>query len=168
MPRCMERPRIAICCLEWLERLKLTSDWFGCVLFIPFYVAKVLEFFTKSSSCFTCSYIYIYIIFFFYLNEIMSQSVAQSVNYSAGQLAIQPVNQSVSQSTSQSVSLPVSQLVSRSVCQFVSYSYSQSANQLAGNLVYQIVCPSSINRVINRLHLIFWHVAEVWWIIYDW
>ena len=46
-----------------------------------------------------CIYIYIYIYFFFfsfYLNEIMSQSVAQSVNYSAGQLAIQPVNQSVS------------------------------------------------------------------------
>ena len=44
-----------------------------------------------------CIYIYIYFFFFsFYLNEIMSQSVAQSVNYSAGQLAIQPVNQSVS------------------------------------------------------------------------
>ena len=95
MPRCMKRPRIAICCLEWLERLKLTSDWFGCVLFIPFYVATVLELFTKSSSCFTCLYIYIFF-FSFYLNEIMSQSVVQSVNYSAGQLAIQPVNQSVS------------------------------------------------------------------------
>ena len=95
MPRCMERPRIAIRCLEWLGRLKLTSDWFGCVLFIPFYVATVLELFTKSSSCFTCLYIYIFF-FSFYLNEIMSQSVVQSVNYSAGQLAIQPVNQSVS------------------------------------------------------------------------
>ena len=64
MPRCMERPRIAICCLEWLGRLKLTSDLFGCVLFIPFYVATVLELFTKSSSCLTCLYIYIYIFFF--------------------------------------------------------------------------------------------------------
>ena len=41
-------------------------------------------------------YIYLYFFFSFYLNEIMSQSVVQSVNYSAGQLAIQPVNQSVS------------------------------------------------------------------------
>ena len=58
-----------------IRKIKLTSDLFGCVRFIPFYVAKVLELFTKSSSCFTCLYIYIYI--FFYLNEIMSQSVAQ-------------------------------------------------------------------------------------------
>ena len=78
-----------------IRKMKLTSDWFGCVLFIPFYVATVLELFTKSSSCFTCLYIYIFF-FSFYLNEIMSQSVVQSVNYSAGQLAIQPVNQSVS------------------------------------------------------------------------
>ena len=64
------------------------------------------SFLSMLRRCWNCSpsrrlvspvhiYIYIYIIFF-YLNEIMSQSVAQSVNYSAGQLAIQPVNQSVS------------------------------------------------------------------------
>lgn len=79
------------------------------------------SFLSMLRRCWNCSpsrrlvspvHIYIYN-FFFYLNEIMSQSVAQSVNYSAGQLAIQPVNQLVSQSTSQSVS----QSVSLSVCQ---------------------------------------------------
>ena len=109
MPRCMERPRIATCCLEWLGRLKLTSDWFGCVLFIPFYVAKVLELFTKSSSCFTCLYIYIY----FFLSEWNNESVCGSVS----QLFSWSASHSACQSVSQSVSLPVSQLVSRSVCQ---------------------------------------------------
>ena len=37
----------------------MSSDWFGCFLDIPFYVAKVFsELVTKSSSCFTNVYLF--------------------------------------------------------------------------------------------------------------
>ena len=40
--------------LRMIKEIKESSDWFGCVLVISFYVAKVLsELVVKSSSCFT-------------------------------------------------------------------------------------------------------------------
>ena len=40
--------------LRMIREIKLSSDWFGCVLVISFYVFKVIsESVTKSSSCFT-------------------------------------------------------------------------------------------------------------------
>lgn len=39
---------------QWVGEIKVSSDWFGCILVIPFYIMKVLvESVTKSSSCFT-------------------------------------------------------------------------------------------------------------------
>ena len=40
--------------LRMIVEIKVSGDWFGCVLVIFFYVARVFpESVTKSSSCFT-------------------------------------------------------------------------------------------------------------------
>ena len=42
LPSCKERPQTAICC-RMIGEITVSSDWFGCVLVISFYVAKVFS-----------------------------------------------------------------------------------------------------------------------------
>ena len=45
--------------LRMIKEIKVTTDWFGSVLFIPLYFAKVFsESVTWSSSCFTNVYLF--------------------------------------------------------------------------------------------------------------
>ena len=55
-PNCLDRGkcRKLLMLLGVIWEIVVSSDWFGCVLFISFYVAKLFsESVTKSSSCFT-------------------------------------------------------------------------------------------------------------------
>ena len=45
VPRCRERPQIAMCFLELGLEIKMMSDWLGCILVILLNIAKV---FTES------------------------------------------------------------------------------------------------------------------------
>ena len=45
--------------LRMVREIKVSSDWFGCVLVVSFYVSKVFsESVTWSSSCFTNVYLF--------------------------------------------------------------------------------------------------------------
>ena len=56
LPRYRKRPQTAICCSGGI---KVSRDWFECVLVISFYVVKVFsESVTQSSSCFTNVYLF--------------------------------------------------------------------------------------------------------------